>query len=299
MPRVEPFRVSVPATSANLGPGFDAVGVALSLHLRALVRPAARFVLTFAQGPCAPSHDGFAEKIITAMRVIDAELAPVHVHVENEIPLGKGLGSSAAASILGLIVAARAHGRTLSRERLAELACALEGHPDNALPAIYGGSVIAASGNARDFLRVSPMRDVMPVVVVPEIDLATSEARALLPERYDRADAVFNAGRAALLGAALASGRSQALRAAMQDRLHQPYRAPRIPGLAAALALGGRDLLGIALSGAGPSVIAFVPRSSSAQRVGGRIERCFRDAGVRAQHHALPWAARGAVVSAA
>ncbi len=289
------FTVSVPATSANLGPGFDAVGIALDLRLRARVEPAARFRIIIG-GEHAPTHDGFAERILEAMRCVDSRLPRIALHVENAIPLGKGLGSSAAASVLGLLVAARAHGTSLSRERLAELACAHEGHPDNALAAVYGGAVIAASSAARDCVRVAAPRDLRALVVVPNIDLATHEARALLPAHYDRGDVVFTAQRASLLGAALASGSWRALRTAMHDRLHQPYRAPRIPGLAQALALRARDLVGIALSGAGPSVLAIVHPGDGAAALARRLERCFANAGIAARAHELAFAARGVTV---
>jgi homoserine kinase len=292
------FVVSVPATSANLGPGFDAVGVALDLRMRAEVEPGDTFSLSFG-GPQAPSHDGFADAIVAAMRRIDERLPLVHVHVENAIPLGKGLGSSAAASVLGLVVASRAHGEVLSRERLAQLACELEGHPDNALAAVYGGTVIAASPSARDCVRIDAPRNLNALVVVPEFDLATSEARALLPDRYERSDMIYTAQRASLLGAALASGSWRALRAAMNDRLHQPYRAQRVPGLAAALALRARELVGIALSGAGPSVLAIVHEDASWRSIAARLQGCFRRAGIDARAHHLSFAARGVMVRGA
>ena len=289
------FTVSVPATSANLGPGFDAVGIALDLRLRARVEPASRFALSFG-GAHQPSHDGFAARIRDAMQRVVPSLPPVALHIENAIPLGKGLGSSAAAAVFGILVAARAHGIAISRERLALLACELEGHPDNALAAVYGGAVIAASPAARDCVRVAAPRGLRALVVVPELDLATHEARALLPDRYDRGDVVFTAQRASLLGAALASGSWRAMRTAMHDRFHQPYRAPRIPGLAQALAMRARDLVGIALSGAGPSVLAITRGDADASPLARRIERCFAHAGIGARTYDLAFAARGAWV---
>lgn len=291
----EAFAVSVPATSANLGPGFDAVGIALDLRVRALVEPSDRFRLTFG-GLHAPSHDGYADAIVAAMKRIDERLPRVRVHVENEIPLGKGLGSSAAAAVLGLVVAARARGEYLSRETLAHHTCELEGHPDNALAAIYGGTVVATSASANDCVRIEAPRGLRALVVVPAFDLATHEARALLPERYERCDMVYQAQRASLLGAALASGSWRALGAAMNDRLHQPYRAQRVPGLAEALAVRARDLVGVALSGAGPSVLAIVRESASWRSIAHRLEDCFARAGIAAQAQHLAFAARGVVV---
>jgi homoserine kinase len=294
----EAFAVSVPASSANLGPGFDAVGIALDLRLRARVDPARRFSLEIG-GKEAPSHGGYADAILAAMRGIDERLPAVRVRVENDIPLGKGLGSSAAARVLGLAVASRASGRALSRDRLAELACELEGHPDNAFAAVYGGAVIAALPAPRSCVRISAPRDVRALVVVPEVDLSTEEARALLPERYDRSDVVFTAQRASLLGAALASGSWTALGEAMRDRVHQPYREARIPGLREALAIRSRELIGVALSGAGPSVLAFVRSGVAWRGLARRLESCFLRAGVGARSYLLDVAARGVSVRAA
>jgi homoserine kinase len=289
------FSVSVPASSANLGPGFDAVGIALDLRLRAYVQPAKQFSLEIA-GEHAPSHGGYAEAILAAMRRIDRALPAVRVCAHNGIPLGKGLGSSAAARVLGLTIASRAYGRPISRDRLAEIASELEGHPDNAFAAVYGGAVIAAIPQPRACVRIAAPRDLRALVVIPEIDLPTREARALLPERYDRGDVVFTAQRASLLGAALGSGSWRALGEAMRDRVHQPYREAKIPGLREALLVRGKDLVGVALSGAGPSVLAFVRAGASWRSVAQRLESCFENAGIGARSYLLDFAAHGASV---
>jgi homoserine kinase len=290
------FSISVPASSANLGPGFDAVGIALDLRVRAVIEPASRFRLTFEDGPHAPSHDGYAAAILDAMRRVDPKLPRVAMHVENAIPLGKGLGSSAAGALLGLAAAMQARDGALDRDALAHHVCALEGHPDNALAALHGGAIIAASSHAHDCVRIEAPRDLRALVVIPEFDLATREARALLPDRYDRTDVVYQVQRASLLGAALASGSWKALACAMNDRLHQPYRAERIPGLAAALAVKAKELVGIALSGAGPSVLAIVHEGAAWRGIARRLEACFADAGIPARSHRLQFAARGLLV---
>lgn len=291
------FSVSVPATSANLGPGFDAVGMALGLRLRADVEPADAFELSFAPGIDAPSHDGLEQAIVRAMRRIDATLPRVRVRVVNQIPLGKGLGSSAAAVVLGLAIAARAHGRRLSRRDLARIADELEGHPDNALPAVFGSIVVAASSEARSYVRLRPASNLRALVVIPDVVLTTADARALLPERYLRADVVFTAQRAALLGAALASGSWPELREAMRDRLHQPYRVERIPGMQEALALRDRGIAGSALSGAGPSLIALLRPDVAWPKIAERLEACFTRAGVAARSLALQICSRGLLVA--
>jgi homoserine kinase len=286
------FVVSVPATSANLGPGFDCVGIALDLRARAMVEPANRFSLEFS-GPEQPTHIGFERMLIDAMHHVSSELPRVRVQLNNAIPLGKGLGSSAAASALGISIAARAHGLALSRDDVAHRVCELEGHPDNALPAVYGGMVIATSSRAS--IKLPAPRDLHAIVVVPEFDLATEKARALLPSHYGKCDVVFNLQHAALLGAALASGNWQVLREAMRDRFHQPHRAAVIPRLAEALAVDAPELIGIALSGAGPSVLALVRERVAWRPIAARIAAAFEAAGIASRSYRLGFAARGLV----
>lgn len=289
----EPFAVSVPATSANLGPGFDAVGIALDLRIRARVEPAAAFELQFAPGPHAPTHDGYAEAIVAAMRSVEAELPAARVVVSNDIPLGRGLGSSAAAAVLGVAVAAKAHGVAMPKARLARLASEIEGHPDNALPAVFGGAVIASSHERFGYVRLPLKRELRALLVVPEFELATGASRAMLPDSYSRADVVFTAQRAALLGAALASGSWNELRAAMCDRMHQPFRAPHIPGMKEALEQRSRHLLGVAMSGAGPSVIALMRAGAPWRDDAGKLQRCFARAGVASSALHLQIGGRG------
>jgi homoserine kinase len=291
----EAFALSVPATSANLGPGFDAVGIALDLRARAIVEPAHQLSIEYS-GAHQPTHPGFERMLIAAMHSISSDLPRVRVQLVNAIPLGKGLGSSAAARVLGVTIAAKAHGIHLERDDIAHRACELEGHPDNALPAVYGGIAIATSSRAHESVKLAAPRDLRAILVVPDFDFATKQARALLPQQYDRADVVFNVQRAALLGAALASGSWNVLREAMHDRLHQPYRGAVVPGLADALAVDSSDLVGIALSGAGPSVLALVHERAAWRPIAARIEACFSAAGIASQSYRLPFAARGLVM---
>jgi homoserine kinase len=283
VPPFDPFAASVPASSANLGPGFDAVGIALELRLRASVEPADRFELEFAPGGEAPSHDGLAVAIELAMRRVEPDLPCARVRITNHIPLGKGLGSSAAAGVLGLAIAMRVHRGRVAMRELAAIACELEGHPDNALPAILGGAIVCAGNGARDYLRVPASRELRALVVVPDLDFPT-----------DR-DVVFTAQRSAMLGAALASSSWRELGLAMHDRVHQPYRAPGIPGMEEALALRVRGVIGSALSGAGPSLIALLHPRSVWERIAPLFEACFTRAGVASHSLALAPAARGLI----
>lgn len=292
------FEAIVPASSANLGPGFDSIGLALDLHLRAEVVPANTFRITFEPGKWAPTNPNFEAEIARGIRTASAidELPPVEIHVRNDIPLGKGLGASAAGAVLGLIVARELLVVAPDEPALARLACAIEGHPDNALPALLGGVVVAAQAldGTPAYLRFEPPPGMRAVVAVPQIVLPTAAARALLPERYERSDAVYNIQRAALLAAALATNRLDLLRVASADRIHQPYRAPLVPGFAAMLALELPGLLSVTLSGAGPSVLALV--SENADGVAAALHDEFAREGLDSTAFVLNISAQGAAV---
>ncbi len=185
---------------------------------------------------------------------------PLAIRMENGIPLGMGCGSSAAGRLAAVALASHFGGFRWDSERILAEACALEGHPDNAAACWLGGLVVAAMEGGRVHVaRVAPPAEWRAMVVFPGESLATSKARAVLPDSYSRADAVANVQAAALLGVAFAQGRGDLLRPAMQDRLHQPYRAGICPLLPALLPLAGGDgILGVALSGAGPSVLLIL-----------------------------------------
>lgn len=301
MPRFESCWVSVPATSANLGPGFDTIGIALDLRLVARIAPSSHFSLVFVHGPHAPSHDGFAEMIRSGILAVCKELPHATVVVNNLIPLGKGLGSSAAAIVLGLRVGAHCSGKKLTPNDFAKLATEMEGHPDNALPALFGGMVVAAQeadGTPR-YVRIPAPRDLRAIITVPNLEFATNDARAILPDSYNKQDLVYTAQRAALLAASLSSGKWSHLREAMNDRMHQPYRAKHIPGLAQALNVRAKGLHGVALSGAGPSVLALADKTASAKAISDRIAHCFTAAHVKSHSLYLRVARHGARLSRA
>ncbi|HTD36474.1 MAG TPA: homoserine kinase [Candidatus Limnocylindrales bacterium] len=275
------FTVSAPASSANLGAGFDAVALALELRMTARVSelsPGSSSQWTYS-GSHAPTHDGLRGCVERGIVRIAPAAPPLRVALDNAIPLGAGLGSSAAAHALGVAIGARLVDRAPEDDLLAHTVAELEGHPDNALAAWYGGAVVAALGDdGLTSARFAPPQ-AAAVVVVPEIELPTAQARALMPETYGRADAIHNVQRAALLGAALASGRLDLLRAATRDRLHQPYRAVAVPGLSEMLALDDAALVAVTLSGAGPSVLALVREGP--ERIGRLIAGIFARHGVR------------------
>ena len=292
-----PFRVSVPASSANLGPGFDAIGLALDLWCRATIQSAVEFSISFKAGTYVPTNAGFENEIVRGMdRILGGARPQVSVQVANDIPLGKGLGASAAGAVLGIMIGAELAAERPSERDLARHAAEVEGHPDNALPALLGGVVVAAMTEGRDpaYLRFEPPAGLAAVVVTPRIVLPTAAARALLPATYERRDVVFNLQRAALLAASLATGDLHALRVATGDRIHQPYRAPLVPGFSEMLDFEMPGLLALALSGAGPSVIAFV--SGEGESIGKAMSAAFAREGIDSDVFHLGIAPRGATV---
>ncbi len=256
--------VRVPATSANLGPGYDAVGLALSLSMRiSLDRAPYPIVEVHGTGtdliPHGPEHPAYRAARFVAELVGEYD-AHFHLVQENAIPPARGLGGSAAALVGGAVAANDLLGRSMAAPDLLNLVCELDGHPDNAAPALLGGLVIGTlTAEGISAVRLEP-KGLKAVVAVPDFSVSTSAARRALPEKVSHKDASFNVGRAGLLLGALATGEYELLRVAMQDRLHQPYRSHLVPGLEdvieAALANGA---FGACLSGSGPTVLAFAP----------------------------------------
>jgi homoserine kinase len=257
--------IRVPASSANLGPGFDALGLALGVYLECRFRPAARLSIQ-ASGRDADSIPTSPENMIwqTALEVAGAPLDPIELLIDNDIPIGKGLGSSAAAMVAGVVMANELASFGWDRARILNEAARIEGHPDNVAACVLGG-IVASAIDSCNVVRVVRM-DLHPrygvAVVVPDFPLPTSEARRVLPSSYSREDTIFNVQRAALLIAALAAGATGAFPAALEDRLHQPYRFALVPGLEAMTRLRAPGLLGCVLSGAGPSILVFYERGS-------------------------------------
>jgi homoserine kinase len=260
--------VRVPASSANLGPGFDALGLALGVYLTCRFRPSDQLSIQ-AEGRDAAQISTKSDNLIwqTALSVArdhGMKLPPIELIIQNDIPLGKGMGSSAAALTAGVVIADRLLGLRWKPLRILDEAARLEGHPDNVAPCTLGSIVASAidSGGVTRAVRLDLPRRFSLAVVVPDFDLPTAKARAVLPSGYSRADAVFNVQRAALLIAALCTGSTWAFPAALEDRFHQPYRAALVPGLEEILKLRAPGLLGCALSGAGPSILVFFERGN-------------------------------------
>jgi homoserine kinase len=256
--------IRVPASIANLGPGFDTLAVAVRLYLHLHVTPAAGVnQLDFEFRDCTIDGENYIER---AFRFVSSQQsAPfpsMHVVVRTDIPMKGGLGSSAAATVAGLRLYELIAG-PLPPQGLLNAACALEGHPDNVAAALLGGLTISCQLPDRSAFAIrQPWPETLGILVLtPHFPLSTASSRGALPEMVSREDAVFNIQRASLLLCALQTGNFALLRQAFQDRIHQPYRQRLVPGLSEALALEHPDLLGVCLSGAGPSVAAFAERN--------------------------------------
>ncbi|MFD2610481.1 homoserine kinase [Deinococcus taklimakanensis] len=257
------FTVRAPASSANLGPGFDSLGLSLPLHTTVRVTPQARTEIVPLGEDLAATPADESNYIYQAMRLAarraGQDLPPARVEIETEVPLARGLGSSAAALVAGIVAGNELLGRPLEDAGLLDVAAREEGHPDNVAPALFGGIVAATLDKlGTHYVRLDPPAHLGVTVLIPDFELSTSKARAVLPREYSRADAVHALSHAALLVAALSVGRLDLLRHAMQDYIHQVWRAPLVPGLSDILEEAHlHGALGAALSGAGPTVLCF------------------------------------------
>ncbi|HKZ27436.1 MAG TPA: homoserine kinase [Rubrobacteraceae bacterium] len=284
--------VRVPATSANLGPGYDAVGLALSLSMRiSLDRSPYPIVEVHGTGanliPREPDeHPAYraAQFVAELMGEFD-----IHFHLvqENDIPPARGLGGSAAALVGGAVAANDLLGRSMAPPDLLNLVCDLDGHPDNAAPALLGGLVIGTrTPEGVSVVRLEP-ENLKAVVAVPDFAVSTTAARHALPNSVSHKDAAFNVGRSGLLLGALATGEYELLRVAMQDRLHQPYRSHLIPGLEDVIeAALSNEAYGACLSGSGPTVLAFAPEER-AEKIAAAMRAAFKRRSVQAKAWAL------------
>ena len=293
--------VRVPATSANLGPGFDALGLALALHNEVTASEADGVSVTIegaGDGRLPAGGDNVvARGVQQAYEAAGRPFKGVALTCVNRVPTARGLGSSAAAWVGGLVAGNALLGGALSRDTLLALAARAEGHPDNVTAALLGGlTVSCALADGRIAAVSLPVPDAVRwVVLVPEITSATAEARAVLPPSCPRADAVFNVQRVALLLAALQSRRLDLLGAALDDRLHQPYRLRLFPWMPeVAEAARGAGALGCVLSGAGPSLLAAVTADADTDVVAHAMEGALAAAGVLGRARALAVDADGA-----
>lgn len=277
--------IRVPATTANLGPGFDCIGLALDLWNE--VQFEADDQITYrVTGEGASQLDNqpnnlLVEAFLRVYELCGRDAKGAAIRSQNQIPPSSGMGSSAAALVAGIFGANELLGRPLNQADMLKLATELEGHPDNVAPALLGGLVVSVMNEGEILSRRYEVPTLTAVIVKPEVDWPTRVARAVLPVSVSRADAIFNIGRTALVVDALRSGDLDLLRKAMDDRLHQPYRLERIPGGKAAFE-AARRFGAAALSGAGPSILCFV-ESGQERHALTAIQTAFEAAGVLAR----------------
>jgi homoserine kinase len=259
-------RVRIPATTANCGPGFDTLGIACTLYNEVeleLTGPA-DFAQIHVKGDGADTLPTNARNLVlrsvrTILDKVGKTQTGVRLSLLNAIPLSRGLGSSSAAIVGGLVAANAIVGNPFNQAEILDMATIMEGHPDNVAPALYGGFTISVmQGEQVSCLRMALPCELKLVVCIPDFRLSTHKARQAIPLSVPHKDAVYNVSRAALLVGALASGQLEYLGEALGDKLHQPYRAPLIPGMLEVFAAGRKaGALGVAMSGAGPSLMAY------------------------------------------
>jgi homoserine kinase len=298
MPKLPSVNIRVPATTANIGPGFDCLGAALALYNQF------QFTALSPVGEDMPSILKIEIEGAEAARVQqdDRNLAykafcyffrqrqqpvpAVHIKIELGVPLARGLGSSATAIVGGLMGANALAGSPLSRTELLKFAITIEGHPDNVAPALLGGCQLCARDELTQAWTVCPIdwsAEIVPIAAIPDFELSTQAARSVLPQKCSYSDAIFNVAHLGLLIKGLEAARGEWIEAALQDRLHQPYRIALISGFTevhrAAIEAGAA---GVVISGAGPTLLAL-SRADRAQAVAHQMQTAWQQAGITAQ----------------
>jgi len=309
MPETSTVTVTVPATTANLGPGFDCIGAALSLYNRfqfSRLEPSAteklKITVTGKEAAKVKTDDSNLayQAFLKLYDRLNQSPPPVAIHIDMQVPLARGLGSSATAIVGGLVGANELAGKPLSQVEVMQLAIELEGHPDNVVPALLGGCRLAASNTPSGSWEICDIPwhpNIVPVVAIPDFELSTAEARKVLPADYSKADAIFNAAHLGLLVRALETGNENWLRCALQDKIHQPYRQSLIKGYEgvqqSALNAGAYEMV---ISGAGPTLLALTD-VANAVAVEKGMAAAWMEFGVKAEVRAIGLDTQGAQVS--
>ncbi len=290
------YTVQVPATSANLGPGFDCLGVALALHNTFHFSGAEELRITAAKGLSSAADNLAYQSFRHLFELLGQPIPPIHLEITAKVPLSRGLGSSATAIVGGLLGANAWLANPLTVQELLDIATNLEGHPDNVAPALLGGCCLSVmAGDNVLSVEVPWPEQVLCMVVIPDFTLSTAAARAVLPQTFSRAEAIFNSSRVGLLTLALTLGKPQWLGQALEDCWHQPYRTQLVPGMTEVFAQAqAAGAYGVVLSGAGPTLLALCP-PDLCQSIGESMVKTWQELGIVAQ--ALPLAVtQGAMV---
>ncbi|MGF1990851.1 MAG: homoserine kinase [Nostoc sp. ZfuVER08] len=298
---VSSVTVTVPATTANLGPGFDCIGAALKLYNHFKFTRVEEGGLSIAvtgeeaQRVQTDESNLLYQAFLRFYQNIEQTPPGVKIEIQLGVPLARGLGSSATAIVGGLVAANQLEGAPMSQSQVMELAIAMEGHPDNVVPALLGGCRLAASGGAGwEICDVPWHQDIIPVVAIPDFELSTSEARRVLPTQVTRADAIFNTAHLGLLLRGLEIGKPEWIKTALQDKLHQPYRKALIPGYDAVnLAAVTAGAYGMVISGAGPTLLALTDELHS-EAVAAAMSTAWEQEGIIANVRSLSLDIQGA-----
>ena len=261
------IHIRIPATSANMGPGFDSIGIAVELYNHIWVEEQTMgLTIDVKRDQAIPVPTDETNLIYKTMKYFyeqkGLKMPGVHIVQEDYIPMVRGLGSSAACIVGGLFAANALAGNICDKDELAQMAAQLEGHPDNSNPAIYGSMVVGAQDeNKMNHVRLELPDDLIFATMVPDFPVSTADARGVLPDSYTRKDMVFNASRAALLVASMMTGKYENFDMAMEDCVHQPYRAQLIPGMHE-IFKHAKEFGAVAsyLSGAGSTLMAMVTK---------------------------------------
>lgn len=261
------INIQIPATSANLGAGFDALGLALNFYNYINISESDRTEISSLDGveiPCDETNLVF-ESAKKVYDICGRKLNGLKIEQTNNIPMARGLGSSSACIVGGLVGANKLLDSPLSADELVDLAALIEGHPDNTAPALLGGIVTAVfDGKKVHWVKQEVFTTLKFVAIIPDFELKTSDARHCLPKEVSYKDAVFNLSRAALFSASLLTGKFENLRTAVDDRLHQPYRLPLIKDAGFVFDLAyAHDAYAVYMSGAGPTIMAVVDHDNS------------------------------------
>ncbi|MDB9303580.1 homoserine kinase [Nodularia spumigena] len=298
---ISSITVTVPATTANLGPGFDCIGAALTLYNKfkftRLDEGGLIIAVTGAEAERVQTDESnlLYQAFVKLYQYIGQTPPSVKMEIQLGVPLARGLGSSATAIVGGLVGANQLAGAPLTQLQVMELAIAMEGHPDNVVPALLGGCRLAAtSADNWEICDIPWNENIVPVLAIPDFELSTSEARQVLPTQVSRADAIFNTAHLGLLLRGLQTGKGEWLSTALQDRLHQPYRQALIPGYdavnTAAIKAGA---YGMVISGAGPTLLALVDQLHS-QAVESAMLSAWQETGITATVRSLSLDTQGA-----
>ena len=294
------IKVRVPATTANLGPGFDTLGLALDLWNETSFNLNADGILVEVSGEGAGTLSTDANNLVasSALRVFKESNveAPqgLHIKCNNQIPLGSGLGSSAAAVLTGLLGGNALAGNPLSSSQIVRLASEIEGHPDNVAPALLGGLTIVIADGEEIITRKIEVAPITVIVMLPDVKLPTKAARQALPEQVSLKDAVYNIGRNAMVVEALRYGDLELLAKSMQDRLHQSVRLESIPGGQAAISAAQEAGAAAGVSGAGPGIVAFTVKVPD--EILGAMQLSFEAEAVKTREFILSISQKGASV---